>query len=1460
MVQLSDRPKRKQSKADTATHQPNVSKFSRSPISPFAMRSPLVQAKLTVNQPGDQYEQEADAVASAVTSTPAPLPQPDQNRAASLQRMATDEETVQRIAAEETCTACQQNVLQRVAIAEKEETIQRQGEKEEETVQRQPEEEQTIQRKGVGQPKVSNSTTATIRSPGAGKPLPNHVRHRIEPHVGANLSGVRVHTDTKAQKAASNLNARAFTHGNHIFLNRSESSHNLGLMAHESTHVVQQGSAPIQRQPMPDKEQTVQKKPISSSSKPPEVQRFIPDFILEELADYARYIPGYTLFTVIIGYDPLRGEDVDRNATNLLEGLMGLTGPFGTLIFDALQEYGVIDAAFSWVSDELDRLDLSLSRIERTVDEAWDDVELIEGFDYNLDVVKRHFQALYDDVIEFAESLVDRVIELIKEALIDFAEPLLAENQAWALVKKILKYDPLRDEPVDATTVEILEDFLMLIGKEQELEQMKERGTLQETADWLDTQFATFTGLTEELRSLITGVWDAIQPENLGDIATNLENLATQAGSFLQQAWDFALTVALKVLELIKNALLAWLSTFAADIPGYHLMTVILEKDPFTQEEVPRNATNLIRGFMGLIPGGEQQFQQMQETGVIPQAAQRIEGLMTELGISWPFVQQLFLDVWNAFTIEDLLSPIDAFIRVLDQFQEPLGRLFTFVIEVIKVALELILALMNFPSELIASIISNALQALDDIQRDPVGFLINLLQTAKLGFQKFFDNILEHLLGGLTDWLFSAVREAGVEPPTEFTFEAILGFVLDVLGLTMDHMWELLGQHIGEERAAQLRETIDRVVEIAGEAWGFIQDVQERGIVAVWEYIESQLTNLWDVVLEQVQSYVMERVVMVGMRWLLSLLDATGITPVINSFIAFFNAIQSAIQYLREMLEVVNDFVSTVASIAAGDIEPGAVRMEQGLANSVPIVIGFIANQLGLGNIGDRLGQIIEGVREIVDSALNWLIEQAIKLGKSILQGIKGGIESIFEWWKLKKTVKRKNGQSLTVAIQGGEDNPQLTIAASPPKIYVAYFEQLKSDNPKLDFTAALATAQTVDERTQALKDRRRRYGTTPISDWLPEDQTQHTKDGNKVREELNNLADQLSALEDSGLVTQDAPASVVELSNGLTSDGYAASSMTASILSWRKGNTTGADSDAAPANESMDILLKRKAGGQSLYVRGHLLNARLHGPASWDNLTPITRDANKEHTSKIEFKLRQKILESEDRQVWYYEVTPKYDGEQSNPKQQMETMNTSIGSREKTKEEENKLRLWDKETGLATELDCKAYRLQRNLKTDQWEKWQGQGKEELNATIPNIVPQDPTALQTLTLRILINLNPKDADVRALRHIKGMGEKTALEFIQSIRPEIQDKGQDWWNFDKIKKLLEGISKGLSTFKNVGWTSTEPTIDVFRDEVNFQKLQLRGGASSIRGQFRRTVEINLSTPTQWEDITIEYVPN
>lgn len=83
-----------------------------------------------------------------------------------------------------------------------------------------------------------------IANKGAGSPISRSMRNSIEPHLGADLSGARVHHDNAADEAASAIKARAFTHGSDIFLARGESQNDTHLMAHEATHVAQQSAAP----------------------------------------------------------------------------------------------------------------------------------------------------------------------------------------------------------------------------------------------------------------------------------------------------------------------------------------------------------------------------------------------------------------------------------------------------------------------------------------------------------------------------------------------------------------------------------------------------------------------------------------------------------------------------------------------------------------------------------------------------------------------------------------------------------------------------------------------------------------------------------------------------------------------------------------------------------------------------------------------------------------------------------------------------------------------------------------------------------------------------------------------------------------------------------------------------------------------------------------------------------------
>jgi hypothetical protein len=80
-----------------------------------------------------------------------------------------------------------------------------------------------------------------------GSALPAPLRGNLESSLGADLSGVRVHTDDQAAEAAEGLNARAFTVGQSIGFGAGEfdpeSKDGQELIAHEVAHTVQQSGA-----------------------------------------------------------------------------------------------------------------------------------------------------------------------------------------------------------------------------------------------------------------------------------------------------------------------------------------------------------------------------------------------------------------------------------------------------------------------------------------------------------------------------------------------------------------------------------------------------------------------------------------------------------------------------------------------------------------------------------------------------------------------------------------------------------------------------------------------------------------------------------------------------------------------------------------------------------------------------------------------------------------------------------------------------------------------------------------------------------------------------------------------------------------------------------------------------------------------------------------------------------------
>jgi hypothetical protein len=192
-----------------------------------------IQAKLAIGAVGDKYEQEADQVAAQVVQKINVPENIQRHEEEGIQ--AKSLEFVQRVEEED-------EELQMKPLSE---SIQR-VEEEDEELQMRP----ILQRRGLaGGGDASEELESSIQQArGGGQSLDPDLQVKMGQAMGADFSGVKVHTDATADMLNRSINARAFTTGSDIFFRQGEynpnSTEGKRLIVHESTHTIQQGAIP----------------------------------------------------------------------------------------------------------------------------------------------------------------------------------------------------------------------------------------------------------------------------------------------------------------------------------------------------------------------------------------------------------------------------------------------------------------------------------------------------------------------------------------------------------------------------------------------------------------------------------------------------------------------------------------------------------------------------------------------------------------------------------------------------------------------------------------------------------------------------------------------------------------------------------------------------------------------------------------------------------------------------------------------------------------------------------------------------------------------------------------------------------------------------------------------------------------------------------------------------------------
>ncbi len=978
------------------------------------------------------------------------------------------------------------------------------------------------------QRKIQTHTAADNTRPGlwqrikstfrSGRKLPGKVAGFFSRHIGYDFSNVTIHTSDAAGATARAIHARAFTYRDHVVFAPNEyqpdTHEGRHLLAHELTHVVQQGAAlPLagagQSTDSGHSQNTggvLNAAGLQRAGHRQTVQRDILDDVGDLAGDVWDTGTGLASDAVDVVGDAVEGAValgadaiwaiVERIAPQALLNLFNEVREKGFFGYIKEKVSEATDAIFGGLSNQSGVIGTVLQTFGRLVGSA---AAILAGLaqgnceplfaalrqmrDMVTELANDAWTAITDffrPIGEFFSDLWSRfgapVVEWLQEVagetwdfisglghqiwewtrpVIDAIRTVVSDAWNWikdqlgisggegnnegGLVQWIQGQAQSAWNAIKTELAPVIEPIQQVITKVQEVLPLDAILNFRETVNgWLQQVAETARNMDtgeggdvaenqDSLRAILPAILESIQSFRTSLVDTG-SWVAEKIGGAVDTGKQFIAAIAASPLVSGLRAAFDWLSTGLDNLGSWARQTVqglfttigngLVWLSQFIEPVL--NALRRIIEVIGNLLGRLPDFLLGPIWWVLPDCIKNpIKNFFVEQILSRiPLFQQLVAagDIWQRVQATAL-----AILRQIFVDGDLFGAAWRFFREM--------LGLIGIPAQLLVQIVANAAQAFSDILMDPIGFLGNLLRSMWQGATQFFGNIFTHLFGGITGWLFGQIEEAGLTPPDITSFRSVLGFAFDLLGLTLENIWRILAEHVGQPMVERIRGAI----EFASGAWEFIQVAVTEGLPGLWRMIQERISDLWNIVLDSVVGWVNTAIIATGTRWLLSLLDATGITPVINSLIAIYRAIESFAQYIREMLEIVNSVVAGIAEIAQGMIQTAADYLETTMADAIPIVVGFLANQFGLGRLGERVRELVESIRERVNGALDWIIGNAVRVGRGFLDMVRSGVAAVRHWWDNRKSFRDSEGASHELYFQS--ERGDLIVESTPTPV-----------------------------------------------------------------------------------------------------------------------------------------------------------------------------------------------------------------------------------------------------------------------------------------------------------------------------------------------------------------------------------------------------------------------------------------
>jgi len=473
-----------------------------------------------------------------------------------------------------------------------------------------------------------------------------------------------------------------------------------------------------------------------------------------------------------------------------------------------------------------------------------------------------------------------------------------------------------------------------------------------------------------------------------------------------------------------------------------------------------------------------------------------------------------------------------------------------------------------------------------------------------------------------------------------------------------------------------------------------------------------------------------------------------------------------------KILDLIESFVDSMEMAVKGNVSGIVQRVTGALTKFITVALDFLVTFFGLGELKEKVERFIQRMRNPIIRGIDFVLvkfrpmvmkgkeflvkgkEKVLAAGKKVALAVGGWLMRVLG---IEKRFKGDDGLNHRLYFAERSGNAVLMINPAPATDFATWVAHLDSGSEERRERASKKAAQIARESARP-----------PTGNTASERQDSEEQKTKTIRR----LIDELSAIT-GPLFKGERPACAREGAGlkfgGLQSGKYGVS-MEAKFLTKAQmpdGSAPSVSSDA------FEVINQRRNQGGAYYVKGHLLNNNLGGTGrEWENLTPLTREANSAHERIAEARVKKAV---DAGNIVYYAVEAKY-SRKSSPK----APNSRLQG------------IMNEEASVPKELVCSASMVTPAAAARK--DMNGAPLVAANTKIPNTISQKPEDydLQGIRHAKVYLDSPKVADIASIDIVD-------LRLAKRIREAHKDKGS---HFVSIQALAEYKFSDGSTFTDL----------------------------------------------------------